>query len=141
MSNLETPWDFGNPRCGDNQLLFTNVREFAMGSPLAGNGIIIINGKRYSVNHSCGGPAVWSTSGEFVALPIWTKSFFKGMHQLLGIIDTKSVQMIIFAKPFRVLQLQSFSNNIICGIDSPAYKPKDISFDISKEKIKTSYFL
>jgi hypothetical protein len=59
----------------------------------------------------------------------------KGTVQQIGILDTKTMELKIFAKTFRVLDLRSFDKKTIYGYDSPIHKTKTVTFEIEKEEI------
>ena len=48
------------------------------------------------------------------------------------------MELKIFKKTFRVLDIRSFDKTTIYGYDSPIYKTETVTFDIEKEKIETT---
>ena len=136
-------WDFpeknsNNLNNENNAILeYTSLYEIGMGAPISG--ICRLkkkDGSTFLVGENCGGPALWNESGLKVAIPFWEKSFFRGKIQKIGIVDLKKNTLTKFKKKFNVLNLETFENNIIKGIDSPIYKSKNIEFEIAIEKIE-----
>lgn len=126
---VPNPWNFGNndkcTRSPDkmHRLVYYDLGEFAMGSPLAGTCYLESNDKRKFEIGWCGGPPVWDFSGQRVAVPIWTPQRF----QRLGVLDVMTKELTVFSGPFSsVLHLRSFNNNLIDMDHS-------IHFDIRKE--------
>ncbi len=112
-----------------------------MGSPLIGQCFLIDFGTKYKIADYCAGPPIWETEGNLIAIPIWTKKFFKGTVQQIVVIDTIKRTRILYGNTFRVLDLHRFNKNIVYGYDSPMNKTKEIAFDINKSKIsKTENF-
>ena len=136
------PWDFHNTDkalfSSDNfhKVVYYNLREIAMGAPIGGQCFLeSADKKKIKIHDWCGGPPVWETNGQLIAIPIWTRKFLKGTVQQIGILDTNTMEFKIFAKTFRVLDLRSFDRTIIFGYDSPIYETTTINFDIRNEKI------
>jgi len=89
-----TPWDFSN----DNKALtspnnnykvgYYDLNEIAMGAPIGGKCFLeIANKKKVLINNWCGGPAVWETDGQLIAIPIWQRKSWEGTVQQIGIVD------------------------------------------------------
>ena len=66
-----------------------------------------------------------------------TRKVLKGTVRQIGVLDTKKMELKIFSKTFRVLDLQSFDKKTIYGDDSPIHNQRTVVFDIEKEKIET----
>ena len=142
IDTLSTPWDFHNndrkAYSPDNfhNLVYYNLREIAMGAPIGGECYLMNKDKQQIRIHDwCGGPPAWEKEGRFVAIPIWTRKFFSGTVQQIGVVDTKRRELKIFKQTFNVLDLRSFDNGVIYGYDSPIYKTTTLTFDTQKEKI------
>ena len=145
IDSLKYPnaWDFPNENSnGLNNdekaiLEYSDLNEIGMGAPLRGICRIKINeDKSILINNNCGGPAIWTRSGQKTAIPIWDKSFFGGTFQRIGIVDLKKQTLTKYKKKFRVLDLRSFSSNLILGIDSPIHRMKTVEFDYENEPIE-----
>lgn len=144
INTYPNPWDFHNidKRLASSdkihKVVYYDLSEIAMGAPLGGTCYLeTIDQQKYKIHDWCGGPPVWESEGQLVAIPIWTKTFLKGTVQRIGLVDVKTKELTIFSKTFDVLDLHSFDNKTISGIDSPIYKKRAVVFDIEKEKNET----
>jgi len=109
-----------------------------MGAPIGGKCLLeIANKKKVLINNWCGGPAVWETDGQLIAIPIWQRKSWKGTVQQIGIVNTEKMELKIFSKVFRVLDLRSFNKTTISGYDSPIHNQSIVDFNIEQEKIET----
>ena len=147
MNSLKYPnaWDFPNNNSNglnnENQavLEYSNLNEIAMGAPIGGICKLTTNQlKKVLINKWCGGPAIWNEDGLKVAIPIWDNSLFNGTFQRIGIVDLKKQTLTKYKKKFKVLDLRSFNNNLIKGIDSPIHKMEIVDFDINNEPVDSS---
>ncbi|ARV06165.1 hypothetical protein BTO04_05365 [Polaribacter sp. SA4-10] len=135
-------WDFPNENHNNLKnennatLEYSNLNEIGKGAPISGNCKLNKGTKNIVIGNNCGGPALWNESGLKLAIPIWEKSFFKGTFQRIGILDLEKQTLTKYKKKYRVLNLISFKNNLIKGIDSPIHKTKHIEFDYEKEQIE-----
>lgn len=136
------PWDFHNTDKNlvstDNigKVVYESLNEIAMRAPIGGTCLIEKNnGQKIKINDWCAGPPTWETEGQLLAIPIWTRKFFKGTVQQIGIVDVTKNELKIFSKTFNVLDLRSFHEGIIYGYHSPIHKTKVVDFDTEKEKI------
>lgn len=145
IDSLKYPnaWDFPNENSNglnNNEkavLKYSDLNEIGMGAPLRGICRIKRNeNKSILIDNNCGGPAIWTRNGLKTAIPIWEKSFFSGTFQRIGIVDLKKQTLTKYKKKFRVLDLRSFSGNLILGIDSPIHKMKTVEFDFENEPIE-----
>lgn len=137
------PWDFPieNPNGKENEnkatLVYSDLKEIGMGSPLNGNCKVVMNDtKEIVITENCGGPVIWTRNGQKVAMPIWDKSFFGGTYQKIGIVDLEKRTLTKYKRKFQVLDLRSFSGDNIIGFDSPIHKMKKLDFDYIKEPIE-----
>lgn len=138
------PWNFHNT---DNRLVsidnvhrvvYYDINEIAMGAPIGGECFLeTSDNKKVKIHDWCGGPPAWEKEGQLLAIPIWTRKLLKGTVQQIGVVDTRNMELRIFKKTFRVLDIHSFDKTIISGYDSPIYKTEILNFDIGKEKIET----
>ena len=142
MDNNLDPWNFHNTDKrllspdGQHKLVYYDLNEIAMGAPLGGPCFLEGDSKKIKINDWCGGPPVWNHEGRSFAIPIWTRTFLEGTIQKIGIVDLENLELKIFGKTFRVLDLQSFEKNRVQGYDSPIYNTETVSFDIEKEQIE-----
>lgn len=138
------PWDFHNTDktlvAPDkrHRLVYYNLNEIAMGAPLGGPCFLEGNGEKVKINDWCGGPPVWEQESKSFAIPIWARTFSEGTIQKIGIVDLEHLELKIFEKTFRVLDLRFFEENMVSGFDSPIYNTETVSFDIETEKIETT---
>ncbi|WP_108423986.1 hypothetical protein [Flagellimonas amoyensis] len=142
------PWDFPieNPNGKENEnkatLIYSDLKEIGMGSPLSGKCKVIINdAKEILITENCGGPAIWTRNGLKVAMPIWDKSFFGGTHQKIGIVDLEKLTISKYKRKFQVLDLRSFGGKNIIGFDSPIHKMKKLGFNYINEPIEQTIVL
>jgi len=98
--------------------------EIAMGAPTSGE-LVLSNGIR---RDNCNPSMVWSENSQYLAVPQWTKK----RNQRLLIISISRRSARYASGEYRALQLESFTGNVIKGIDSPFHMPKKIEIDISK---------
>ena len=136
------PWDFSNAdknmisNDGQFRIEFGELNEIGMGAPIGGQCFLVTNNNdKVLLSKWCGGPIIWETKHNKVALPIWTKKFLKGTVQQIAIADFNTRTLTTYTQTFRVLDLRTFDDNNICGYDSPIYDTKTLSLDISKLKI------
>lgn len=137
------PWSFSN---SDHNLLSPNglhriefgaLQENAMGGPLRGECFVVSNSRTMRIGEECGGPIVWNTASNRIALPLWTKS----REQKIAVVDLENMTIIQYKKCFRVLELQSFEGEVIKGKDSPIHKTTTIDFDTNHEEIERIFKL
>ena len=144
IDTYPNPWNFHNTDkkllSSDNfhKVVYYDLNEIAMGAPIGGQCFLeTVDNKKIKIHDLCGGPVVWETDGQLLAIPIWTRKFLKGTVQQIGILDTRTMELKLFAKTFRVLDFRSFHKTKIYGYDSPIRKTKTVTFDIENEKIDT----
>lgn len=142
LDSYPNPWDFNNENKeltslnGANKIEYLDLGEIAMGAPLGGScQWIDKDGQITELKKWFGGPAVWNSDGTKVAIPTWTKKFFKGTVQQISILDVTTRELICYSKTFDVLDLRTFEKNEICGYESPIHKTKTVKFDLHKERI------
>ena len=136
------PWDFSNTdknlvsSDGQFKIEFGELNEIGMGAPIGGQCFLVSkNNDKLLLNGWCGGPIIWETKNNKVALPFWTRKFLKGTVQQIAVADIETRTLTIYSRTFSVLDLRAFDGNNIYGYDSPLYKTKTLSLDISKMKI------
>jgi len=101
-----------------------DAREVGMGAPTYGI-LNISNGMSY---RSCNPSIVWSDDSQYLAAPQWTPY----RDQRLLVISLERESSGYAPGLFRVLELRSFSNGRIKGIDSPICQPCEIEIDVSQ---------
>ena len=144
IENYPNPWNFSNndkklvSENNSRKVVYSELNEIGMGAPIGGKCFIQLeNNQKIIIHDWCGGPPIWETDGELLAIPIWCRKFWKGTIQQIGIVSLKTRELKIYSKTFRVLDLQSFEKTIVYGYDSPIHKTKTLTFDIEIEKIET----
>ena len=106
--------------------------EVAMGAPTDGPLEVFIYKNRSEPIikvDSCNPSFVWSEDGKFLAVPQWD---MRDRTQRLIIIDVEKRHTNPIPGQFHVLQLESFENSIVKGVDSPIYMPKSVEIDVTK---------
>jgi hypothetical protein len=76
----------------------------------------------------CNPLIVWSDDSQYLAVPQWTRE----RKQRLLVISLGQESSGYAPGLFDVLELHSFSNGKIKGIDSPIYQPREIEIDVSQ---------
>ena len=95
-----------------------------MGAPTYGI-LNISNGMSF---RSCNPSIVWSDDSQYLAVPQWTPY----TDQRLLVISLEQESSGYAPGLFRVLELHSFLNGKIKGIDSPIYQPREIEIDVNR---------
>jgi hypothetical protein len=135
-------WDFGTndkqlkSTENDFKLEYANLNEIAMGAPLGGQVFLSSKNDKVLIDNWCGGLPVWETEGQKVAIPKWTRTFWKGIRQQLLILDLTNMELTLFKRKFDVLDLRSFDKNKIYGYNSPKHKPQIVDFNIDQARIE-----
>ncbi len=127
-----SPWEYELELTSPNGLYHAKIydaNEIAMGAPTSGTliieGIITIN--------NCNPSIVWSSDSLYLAAPQWTRD----RSQRLVIVDIENASLIITEGNYRVLELHSFDDGIISGVDSPIHNSKVINIDVTKQTYNT----
>lgn len=122
-----SPWEWqAELKSPDGNLVATiaDAMEIAMGGPTSGE-LKLSNG----INREhCNPSFVWSADSRFLAVPQWTKE----RNQRLLIIDVVARQSRYAPGEYRVMQLESFENMVVKGVDSPIHMPRIIELDVTK---------
>lgn len=131
MAAKISAWDSSlNLTSPDGQItaVIDNASEFGQGSPT--NGILkLSNGLTFE---NCNPSAVWSDDSKFLAVPQWKAT----QQQRILVISIEQATFGYTTDIFSLLELHSFSAGKIKGIDSPAYKPREIEIDLSEVRWK-----
>ena len=101
-----------------------DASEVGQGAPTSGI-LNISNGMSY---RGCNPSIVWSDDSQYLAVPQWTRE----RDQRLLVISLRDKSSRYASGLFRVLELHSFLNGRIKGIDSPIYQPREIEIDVSQ---------
>jgi len=120
-----SPWHTFARLTSPNGMLLAEIidaGEIAMGAPTSGS-LVLSNGMR---RDRCNPSMVWSDDSRFLAVPEWTPN----RQQRLMIISMEHRDSRFASGTYRVLELESFINGIVCGTDSPAYEPRLIEVDV-----------
>ena len=125
MDQHISPWTTDTVRLespdGRKVAILVEPWEIAMGAPTFGE-LKVSNGQ-YA--EGCNPSMVWSDDSRFLAVPQW----FDRMQRLL-ILDTDAARRSFAPDTYRVLELHSFSQGIVAGVDSPIHQPRELAFDI-----------
>jgi hypothetical protein len=122
---LNSPWDSSvraSSPDGTKTASIARASEVAMGAPTSGE-LRLSTGPTLE---SCNPSIVWSDDSRFLAVPQWTPS----RSQRLVVVDTETGQVRAHPATFRVLQLESFEEGTIKGIDSPVYLPVPVVLSV-----------
>src|ERR1700674_2290580 len=103
-----------------------DAQEVRMGAPTFGT-LKISNGMSYE---SCNPSIVWSDDSKYLAVPQWTHQ----NDQRLLVISLEKHAARYVSGLFQVLELHSFVNGKIKGLDSPIYQPREIEIDVGEVK-------
>jgi hypothetical protein len=120
-----SPWDYECDLPSPNGKLraeISSAHEIAMGAPMWGK-LKISSGLELD---RCNPSIVWSDDSKYLAIPAWTSR----RNQNLVIVEVESGTIYRTKEEFRVLELKSFKDGIIEGVDSPLYQPKEIRISL-----------
>lgn len=144
IKTYPNPWDFDNSDSqlvapdGVNKLVYSELGEIAMGGPLGGYCNWVNNDRNTNIGTWCAGPALWNSEGTMAAIPLWTRTLWKGTRQRIAILRIETNELTTFKQLFDVLDLRSFTNNKIYGYDSPIHNTKTVDFDIKTSKTEST---
>ena len=127
MAAKISAWDYSlNLTSPDGRItaVIDEASEFGQGSPTIGI-LKLSNGLTFE---KCNPSAVWSDDSKFLAVPQWKAT----QQQRILVISIEQATFGYTADIFSLLELHSFSRGKIKGIDSPAYKPREIEIDLSE---------
>ena len=122
-----SPWEYSvvlESPDGTKTAAIEDSYEFGMGSPISGR-LVLSTGIQLE---ECRASMVWSEDSRFLAVPRWARA----RTQELLIIDTLRGEVRVAPGTFRVLQLSTFRDGIVEGVDSPIYKPTQVRLDTSR---------
>jgi len=96
---------------GKTNAVIDNPTEYGMGSPTLGRLKLSIG---MSLDY-CSPSIVWSDDSQYLAVPQLTER----QYQQLLVIDIPKRKIGYVEKEYKVIELYTFSDSIIRGIDSP----------------------
>jgi len=107
MNNYQIPWDFDTVvKLEGFEIEYKNLHEIGQGGPIVGD--LHIN-RRQLYKESFGGPLIYQNS--FLYIPIYVKEPFYGWGFKLGIIDLRTLALMIFGEKKPVLHLDKIDDN------------------------------
>ncbi|HEY6331849.1 MAG TPA: hypothetical protein VI756_21155 [Blastocatellia bacterium] len=122
-----SPWEYSAELMSPNHLvraLIDDSSEISMGGPVSGT-LRLSNG--FAVD-SCNTSMIWSDDSKYLAVPQWTL----GRQQRLLVISVHDRILGYAPEIYGVLELRFFSSGVIEGIDSPAFRPKQIQVHLNE---------
>jgi hypothetical protein len=138
-NSYPNPWDFSNNHNdlvspdGQFRIEFGELSEIAMGAPVGGECFLVYpDNSKVKLSDWAGGPVVWQIQGGKVAFPVWTRA----REQKIAVADINARTLTIYSHTFRVLDMKTFDQGIITGLDSPIHRTTAIDFDTTKENIE-----
>jgi len=127
-----SPWEsfaeMASPN-GQYVAMFDNAMEIAMGAPMRGTLTVREKGQQKPLITlpDASGSFVWSSDSTAIAFPRWTMK----RDQRLCIWRVPSGKTEEINGRFDVLQLESFCDGRLVGVDSPIYRPKKVDIQLS----------
>ena len=92
--------------------------EVCQGGPTYGV-VTLSNGMTFD---GCNASFVWSTDSKYLAVPQWTHY----REQRLLVINVEERTFKLLPEVFQVLELHTFTDGVVEGIDSPVYEPRPV---------------
>jgi hypothetical protein len=117
-----SPWSYSarlSSRDGRFTAAFEYENEVCQGGPTYGR-VVLSNGMTFD---SCNPSFVWSNNSKYLAVPQWTHY----REQRLLVINAELRTSKLLPEVFQVLELHTFTDGMVEGIDSPVYRPKRVS--------------
>lgn len=99
-----------------------------MGAPTCGV-LRVSNGMRLKDSNPS---FIWSADSKYLAVPEWTQLRLRGLVQRLAVLSVDQREVRYAPGMFRVLELHSFEDSVIQGIDSPAHSPCSIRVPLAE---------
>jgi hypothetical protein len=123
-----SPWDsFAQQESPDGRYVavFDDAMEIAMGAPTRGTLTVRDRGDERPIVKipDASGSFVWSSDSSAIAFPRWSIK----RDQTLCICGMPGGQITEVRGRFRVLQLESFHDNRLIGVDSPIHQPSKVA--------------
>ncbi|MEM6471872.1 MAG: hypothetical protein AAF802_20095 [Planctomycetota bacterium] len=101
-----------------------DAMEIGMGAPTRGD-LVISTGLTIL---DCGPSIVWSHDSRYLAVPQW-QPYDNGHSQRIVVISIERNAFRPVGRKFVVLELASFVDGIVCGIDCPATVKTPVEID------------
>ena len=100
--------------------------EIGMGAPTSGQ-LVVSNGMTFL---NCSPSIAWSNDSRFLAVPQW-QAYDNGHRQRLMIVSIQDRKFNLLDDNYSVLEIESFSDGIVHGVNSPAHNPTPVTVDTS----------
>ena len=115
---------------GQYVAVFDNAMEIAMGAPMRGTLTVREKGQQKPLIAlpDASGSFVWSSDSTAIAFPRWTMK----RDQRLCILRVPTGQTEEIDGRYDVLQLESFCDGHVIGVDSPIYRPKKVEIRLPR---------
>lgn len=120
-----SPWDWCckvQSPSGNHIAKIEDAHEVAMGAPTRGTLYI---DSLPSID-DCSPSIVWSECSKYLAAPQWQRN----RSQKLIVIEVSTGKIQTFSNVYAVLELHSFSNGIVRGVDSPIHNPQEFEIQV-----------
>jgi hypothetical protein len=128
-----SPWDsFARQESPDGRYVavYDGGMEIAMGGPT--HGLLKITEKKSGDSvielSDANGSFVWSSDSGALALPRW----IPGRNQKLVVVRLDTGRHESTDGEYRVLELSSFVDGVVIGIDSPIHRPVEICVSVKR---------
>jgi len=122
-----SPWEWSAKLVSPNGKVVATIEdamEIAMGAPTSGR-LKISN--EFTMD-GCNPSMVWSSDSEYLAVPQWTMT----RKQKIVVYSLRDRKFRFAPGEYRVLQLDSFDDGIVKGIDSPIHLPRQVCVNVSQ---------
>jgi len=126
-----SPWDnHAEQESPDGRYtaVYDEAMEIAMGAPTRGTLTVREKGcdKPLLQIPDASGSFIWSSDSSAIAYPRWTP----GRKQTLWLATLPGGRTEQIQGHFRVLQLESFTNGLLTGTDSPIHQSEEIAIQL-----------
>jgi hypothetical protein len=126
-----SPWhDSAAQDSPDGQFVavYKDAMEIAMGGPTVGKLVISVKdvNTRIAEFPDANSSFVWSDDSTTLAFPRWTHDRL----QRLTIVRVPSGRTSTLPEIYSVLELDSFRDGLVIGVDSPIHQPREIRVTI-----------
>ncbi len=108
---------------GSHNATIDHADEIGMGGPTSGE-LVISNGQSFP---DCSPSIAWASNSRFLAVPQWQT----GRRQRLLIISIEHNKTHLLDREYTVLEIESFIDDVVHGINSPAHNPTPVAVDTS----------
>jgi len=126
-----SPWESFSEQDSPNGqyvAVFDDAMEIAMGAPMRGTLTVRQKGQQKPLIElpDASGSFVWSSDSTAIAFPRWTMK----RDQRLCILRVPTGHTEEIGVRFDLLQLESFGDGRVVGVDSPIYRPKKVEIQL-----------